>query len=261
MIPASKLPTIHALRCEAHYSSMGRKPMLYRIHAKDLYVAKGNGHVGRFHFAYGDYVDPANGRFGVLDALNDFVVLPGAGFDTHSHAEVEIISYCVQGELSHSDSVGNAAILRRGDVGYQCAGGGITHAEMNQSPGVPLRFVQILIVPNLPRLSAGYRSRHVSAPARRNKWLLVASGGSENRAIQISQDANIFVSEVDAGARLTFVIPHRRQVYLVCIEGRLAINSYELEQRGAIKAIGEGELGLEALEDAHALMVEMARSC
>jgi redox-sensitive bicupin YhaK (pirin superfamily) len=233
--------------------------MLYRIPSEDLYVDDANGHVGRFHFAYGAYVAPTNERFGVLDALNDFLVLPGAGFDAHRHEEVEIISYCVQGELRHSDSMGSAAILRRGDVGYQCAGAGVIHAEMNHSPDEHLRFVQLLIRPNAPGLPPGYRSHRYPARARRNKWLRVASGRSVNGTLQISQDADIFISEVDKGARLAFTISDERQVYLVCLEGRLAINHLELKPYGAIKAIGEAELGLEALEEAHLLMAEMAQ--
>jgi redox-sensitive bicupin YhaK (pirin superfamily) len=234
--------------------------MLCRIRSEDLYVDDVGGHIGRFHFSYGDYVAPTNERFGVLDALNDFVVRPGEGFDTHPHEEVEIISYCVQGELRHSDSMGSAAILRRGDVGYQCAGAGVTHAEMNHSPDEPLRFVQLLITPNAPGLSPGYCSRRYPARARRNKWLRVASGRSANGIIRISQDADILVSEVDEGARLAFAVRDERQVYLVCLEGSLAINDFELKPGGAIKAIGEAELGLEALEEAHLLMVEMAES-
>jgi redox-sensitive bicupin YhaK (pirin superfamily) len=234
--------------------------MLYQILTEDLYVDEGAGHVGRFHFAYGDYVAPSNDGFGVLDALNDFLVLPGAGFDAHRHEEIEIVSYCVQGELRHSDSMGSAAILRRGDVGYQRAGAGITHAEMNHSSDEHLRFVQILMRPNAPGLVPGYGSHHYPARARRNKWLRVASGRPVNGILQISQDADIFVSEVDEGARLTFAIPDERQVYLVCLEGSLAINDLELKPGGAIKAIGEAELGLEALEEAHLLMVEVAES-
>ena len=196
-----------------------KQSTLCPIPAEELYVDDGGGHVGRFHFAYGDYVAPSNEGFGALNALNDFVVLPGAGFDTHRHEQVEIISYCVQGELRHSDSMGNATILRRGDVGYQCAGAGITHAEVNHSLDVPLHFVQILIRPNAQGLTAGYRYRSYPAHARRNKWLQVASGKPVNDILQISQDADIFVSEVDEGAQLAFAIPDERQVYLVCLEG------------------------------------------
>ena len=234
--------------------------MLHRIPTENLYVDDDGGHVGHFHFAYGDYVAPSNEGFGVLDALNDFVIQPGEGFDTHPHKEVEIISYCLEGELSHSDSQGNAAILRRGDVGYQCAGAGITHAEMNHSPDEHLHFVQILIRPSAPGLLPGYRSRRYPARARRNQWLRVASGRPENGALWISQDADISVSEVDQGVRLAFAIPDKRQAYLVCLEGRLGVNGLELKTGSAIKAIGEAELLLEALEAAHLLMVQVAES-
>jgi quercetin 2,3-dioxygenase len=237
-----------------------KQPILCQIPAEELYVDDSSGHVGHFHFAYGDYVAPSNEGFGVLDALNDFIVLPGVGFGTHRHEEVEIVSYCVQGELSHSDSMGNTTILRRGDVGYQCAGAGITHAEMNHSPDEPLRFVQILIRPNAPGLPSGYRSQRFSAYDRHDKWLRVASGAPVNGVLRISQDADIFVSEIDEGERLTFAIPGERQVYLVCLEGSLGVNGLELKAGGAIKAIGGAELLLEALEAAHLLMVQVAES-
>ena len=131
---------------------------------------------------------------------------------------------------------------------------------MNHSPDEPLRFVQGLIRPNAPGLPSGYRSQCFSAHDRHDKWLRVASGSPLNGTLRISQDADIFVSEVDEGTRLAFAIPHKRQVYLVCLKGSLAINGLELEPGGAIKAIGEAELGLEALEAAHLLMVQVAES-
>lgn len=234
--------------------------MLQRVPSQNMFVAEGNGHVGRFHFSYGDYNDPLNGPLGVLEALNDFLIQPSQGFDTHPHKEVEIISYCVEGELSHSDSMQNTGILRRGDVAYQCAGSGISHAERNRSPNRQLRFVQILIKPNTPSLAPRYCSHHFSRHDRRNRWLRVVSNTPLDSAIQISQDANIFVSEADEGTRLAFTVSPRRQVYLVCLEGSLAVGGFELGQGDAVKVIEEDKLSLQALEFAHLLLVEIAAS-
>ena len=132
----------------------------------------------------------------MLEALNDFLVEPGGGFGPHSHEETEIISYCVEGELRHSDSQGAEQLLRRGDVGYQCAGSGIIHTEENHSPDAQLHFVQTLIKPNAPNLTPSYSSLRISAHDRRNKWLQIVSGRPINDTIQINQDAAVFVSEV-----------------------------------------------------------------
>jgi quercetin 2,3-dioxygenase len=234
--------------------------MLDRICAEQLYLASGRGHTGRFHFAYGDYHNPANGPFGVLEALNDFCVQSGEGFDPHTHADVEIVSYCVAGELTHSDNLGHVEILRRGDVGYQCAGSGITHEEKNRSPDQPLRFVQLLLRPSVPQLTPGYRFHRPAPRDRRNRWLPVVSRRLARGAVQISQDANIHVSEVDRGRRLAYSPARGRQAYLVCLEGSLSVNGLALEQGDALKAWEVDGLCLEARTHAHLLLVDVAQA-
>lgn len=235
--------------------------MLHQILAEHLYQTSSRGHVGRFHFAYGDYQDPLNGPFGTLEALNDFCVQSGEGFDTHSHKEVEIVSYCVEGELSHHDTMGNVEILRRGDVGYQCAGSGVMHAEKNCSFDKPLRFVQVLLAPNTPQLTPAYRLHRPAPQDRQNKWLQVVSCRLERAAIQISQDADIFVSEVEGGRQLAYDLAPGRQAYLVCLEGSLSVNGLALEQGGALKAREVDRLHLAARELAHVLLVDLAQAC
>lgn len=228
--------------------------------SENIYVTERDGCIGHLHFSYGEYHDPLNTRFGVMEALNDFLVGSASGFDTHPHEEIEIISYCVDGELSHRDSLGNAETLRRGDVGYQCAGSGLVHAELNSSPDEQLRFVQVLILPNTPGLTPGYAYRRFAPRDRRNKWLNVASGRPKEGIVQIRQDADVFVSEVDGGRRLYFAVARGRQAYLVCLEGSVAISGLELGQGSSAKAVGDIELSIDAQVNAHLLLVEMAES-
>ena len=232
--------------------------MLRRVLCRNLYVDAGGAHVGRFHLSYGDYIDLSNGPFGVLEALNDFLVEPGGGFGAHSHEETEIISYCVEGELSHSDSKGNAQLLRRGDVGYQCAGSGIVHAEENCSADRRVRFVQVLIKPNGPNLTPSYRTLRLPAHDRRNKWRQVVSWDPTADTIRINQDVNVFVSEVDRGTCLPVAVFTGRQVYLVCLEGSVTVGDLELGESDAIRATEEGGFSLKALEDSHLLLVDVA---
>ena len=107
--------------------------MLSKVPARQIYLGDYGWHVGRFHFSFADYEDPENTSFGDLITFNDFILQPGSGFETHSHQEIEIISYCVDGELVHEDSLGNKEIIKRGEMQYTCAGSGITHSERNYS--------------------------------------------------------------------------------------------------------------------------------
>jgi hypothetical protein len=232
--------------------------MKRKIPARNIFVGDYDGHIGRFHFSFADYEDPENGPFGVLQALNDFELDPDAGFETHPHDEMEIISYCVEGTLDHVDNMGNQNTIGRGDVQYLCAGSGVTHSEMNSTIDGSLRFLQIWITPNTKGLSPKYRSKKYSRNARKNELRLVVSGEALDNVIKIQQDANIYIAELVKHKQMTIANRERRQSYLFCIEGSLAGNGVELISCDALKLWGEESLTLAALEESHILMVEMA---
>ena len=234
--------------------------MLRRVLCKNLYVDAGGAHVGRFHLSYGDYIDLSNGPFGVLEALNDFLVEPGGGFGAHSHEETEIISYCVAGELSHSDSHGNVQRLRRGDVGYQCAGSGIVHAEENRSADTPVRFVQVLFKPNAIGLTPSYAALRLGEDECLNRWRQIVSWRSAADTIRINQDVNAFVAETEQETSLPVAVSTGRQVYLVCLEGRIAVGDLELGESDAIRIMEAGGFSLVARQDSHLLLVDVAES-
>lgn len=232
--------------------------MLQRIPTEEIFTGEYGWHTGRFHFSFADYVDPENLQFGVLRALNDFVLQPGTGFETHPHDEMEIISYCVEGELTHGDGMGQNNTLQSGDVQYLCAGSGITHREMNEAPDRFLRFLQIWISPNEVGLKPKYDCRHFSRLSSPNKLQHVVSGADMEGIIQINQDANIYVARLEDSDNLVFTNWADRQSYLVCLEGRLTVNKIELLQHDALKIWGEEKLNLSAQEASHILLVEMA---
>ena len=233
--------------------------MKRKIPARNIYVGDYDGHIGRFHFPFADYEDPENGPFGVLQALNDFELEPGTGFETHPHEEMEIVSYCVEGTLDHVDNMGNKNTIGRGDVQYLCAGSGISHSEMNSTIDGTLRFLQIWITPNKQGLSPNYRSEKFSKNTIKNELQLVVSGEALDPAIKIHQDANIYIAELEKHKQMTIANRERRQSYLLCIEGSLAGNGIELISCDALKLWGEECLTLAALEESRILMVEMAK--
>ena len=233
--------------------------MLSKILARQIYLGDYGWHVGRFHFSFADYDDPENTSFGDLITFNDFTLQACSGFDTHSHQEIEIISYCVNGELVHKDDMGHNEIIKRGEMQYTCAGSGITHSERNNSPDTPLRFIQIWIRPNAPGLPPVYSATHFQQSDRLNKLLQIASGKSKENVTRINQDANIFISEIKAGRQLGVRQLPGRQIYLACLEGSLKINASRLESGDAIKVWDELALTILAIEDCHLVMVEMPR--
>ena len=231
--------------------------MLSKVPARQIYLRDYGWHVGRFHFAFADYKDPENTNFGDLVTFNDFTLQPCSGFDAHAHQEIEIISYCVDGELVHEDSMGNKEIIRRGEIQYTCAGSGITHSERNGSQNEPLRFLQIWIRPRSPGLRHNYHSTHFKQSDRLNKFLQIASGQSIQNVTKINQDTNIFVSEIQTGRQLGMNQLPGRQAYLVCLEGALSVNDMPLNSGDALKIRDEIGLTQTAVEDVHLIMVEM----
>lgn len=232
--------------------------MLLRVPAESIYFKDYGWHTGRFHFSFADYDDPANTHFGVLSTLNEFVLQPGSGFETHPHAEMEIISYCIEGELTHGDSLGHSSTLQSGDIQYLCAGSGITHREMNDTQNQSLRFFQIWIAPDESGLTPKYDFAQYNWRSGHNKLQHIASGEDRSGIIQIAQDVNIYAARLANAESLVFMNRQDRQSYLVCLEGKLLVNEIKIFRNDALKAWGEENLNLSAQEDSHFLLVEMA---
>ncbi len=233
--------------------------MFTKISSQQIYLADNGWHTGRFHFSFADYNDPENAQFGDLIAFNDFLVRPKAGFEPHVHEELEIISYCLEGEMVHEDDMGNRNILSRGDMQYTCAGSGVTHSEQNYSAVKPLRFIQIWIKPNAEGLPPFYRFLHFERRDRLNRLLHLASGQMIKDVPRINQDANVYVAEVEADVQMGLKQLPNRQVYLACLEGSFSINGVPLTAGDAIKTWGERVLTLLAAENCHLILIEMSR--
>jgi len=232
--------------------------MLTKISTEEIFFKNYGWHTGQFHFAFGDYEEPTNQNFGVLCALNAFVVQPNKGFETHSHAEMEIISYCVHGTLQHQDSMGNKNELKRGDSQYTCTGSGITHSELNGSVDDSLRFLQIWIIPRRSGLQPLYREKRILGKEINGCLRHIASGEKIEGVMQIAQDANIFAAEISRNQQVRFENKEKRQSYVLCLEGEISANSIGLRESDAIKLRGEEKLNFMAREDSHLLIVEMA---
>jgi quercetin 2,3-dioxygenase len=213
----------------------------------------------RFHFSFADYRNPNNMNFGVLRVLNDDIIHANSGFETHPHSNMEIISYVVDGQITHKDSMGNAETLKRGEVQYLSAGDGIYHSEHNLHKTKDLRLLQIWIVPpkaGLPRL---YGSQKFEEIHRKNKLLNIVSGQNGSADIKIYQDINIYVSQLDSDKILDFNIKEDKQIYFVQIEGTSNINGIILNNGDAMEIVDEKQINIIALENSHFLFIELPK--
>lgn len=231
--------------------------MIEKIPKESMYLSNQGWLQSRFHFSFAQYRDINNLNFGVLRVLNDDIVHPHSGFDMHPHSDMEIISYVVDGEITHKDSMGNEETLKRGEVQYMSAGTGVMHSEYNHS-NTDLRLLQIWILPPLKGVKPLYGSHKYEWNERVNKLLPIVSSLKGKAKVNIHQDVNIYVSQLDAQKELTFEIEANRQVYFVQIEGRCHVNAIELNEADALKVVNETQLHIKALTKAHFIMIEMS---
>jgi redox-sensitive bicupin YhaK (pirin superfamily) len=216
----------------------------------------------RHHFSFAEYYNPANVQFGDLRVLNDDLVKPGKGFDTHPHKNMEVLSYVVRGELTHEDSMGNRSSLTRGQVQYMSAGTGITHSEYNNRDDEILRFFQIWILPDQNGYAPNYGEYRFAIEDRIDRWLPIAAGvnnADNGSPIRIHADVYVYASILTQGSDLEFVVSQNRQAYMVLIEGAVCADGLRLSAGDALE-ITEQTIKLHAAENAHVFLIEMAKS-
>ena len=214
-----------------------------------------------FHFSFAEYFNPDNVNFGVLRVINDDQVQPGTGFDMHPHRDMEIISYVIDGELSHADSMKNSQTLSPGQVQYMSAGTGVVHSEHNLGKDM-LRFLQIWIFPDKEGYQPNYGDFRFDWDDRINRWLPIATWteNKESQApIRIHADINAYATALDGGESLDFKVSPGRQAYLVLIDGEAEIGGHHLTMRDALEIVEEN-VTIKANRNSHMFVIEMAKS-
>jgi quercetin 2,3-dioxygenase len=195
-------------------------------------------------FSFADYYDPAHMGFASLRVINDDTIQPGTGFGTHGHRDMEIITYILDGELEHKDSMGNGSVIRPGDVQRMSAGSGVQHSEFNPSPSKSTHFLQIWIQPNAVGIRPGYEQKHFDRASRNGRLCLVAAADGRQGAVTIHQDADVYAATVDGGAALEHALRSGRQAYVHVARGALTVNGERLAGGDALKVSGDAGLTL-----------------
>lgn len=197
-------------------------------------------------FSFGDYHDERHMGFRSLRVINEDRVLPGQGFGTHGHRDMEIVTYVLEGGLAHRDSLGNGSVIAPGDVQYMSAGTGVRHSEFNASQTEPVHFYQIWILPNAAGAEPRYAQKTFDAPSRTGTLRLVASGSGADGSIAIRQDANLYASVLGKGESLTIELPAERHLWLQVLRGSLDVDGRALSAGDGLSASNERKFSIAA---------------
>jgi len=211
----------------------------------------------RHTFSFANYHDDKHMGFGPLRVINEDRVEPGRGFGQHSHQNMEILSWVLDGALAHKDSIGTGAIIVPGEMQRMTAGTGIAHSEFNNSGTEPVHFLQIWILPAAQGLKPGYEQRSFSAKLD-GRLLLVASADGRDKSVLIHQDVDLYVARVAADAQLSHVFRPGRIGWLQVARGSVELDGQSLEQGDGAAIEDLAGIRIEALEDAEVLLFDMA---
>lgn len=203
----------------------------------------------RHTFSFGHYYDPKHMSFGPLRVINEDRVAPGAGFDTHGHRDMEIVSYVLEGALEHKDSLGTGSIIRPGDVQRMSAGTGIRHSEFNPSRTEPLHFLQIWLLPDENGITPSYEQKTFADAEKRARLRLVASRDGREASVLIHQDADIYASRLDKGEAAIHKFLSGRRGWVQVARGAVDLNGHTLGAGDGAAIEHETSLHLSGLVD------------
>jgi quercetin 2,3-dioxygenase len=218
-----------------------------------------HGWLDTYHtFSFADYRDPAHMGFRSLRVINEDRVAPGAGFGTHGHRDMEIITYVISGQLEHRDSMGNGEVIKAGEVQHMTAGTGVEHSEFNPSASEPVHLYQIWIRPDRHGHMPRYAQRDFSAADKRNKFVALVSPDGVDGSLPIHQDATLYLAEVAAGKPLSFSLRRGRHAWMQVVRGAVQVNGNDLSEGDGAAVSDETDLVFSAAGPAEVLLFDLA---
>lgn len=218
-----------------------------------------HGWLDSYHtFSFAGYRDPRWMSFGPLRVINDDRIAPGAGFPTHSHSDMEIVTWVLAGALEHKDSLGSGGVIRPGEAQRMRAGHGIAHSEYNASGTEPVHLLQIWIEPDAYGLEPGYEQVAFAPERLAGQLRLIASNDGREGSVTIHQDAAIRAGRLAAGDRVTLTLAPGRRAWLHVATGRVTVRGYPLEAGDAVAVVGETAVEIEALDASEVIAFDLA---
>jgi redox-sensitive bicupin YhaK (pirin superfamily) len=212
----------------------------------------------RHTFSFADYYDPEHMGFRALRVINEDRVAPGAGFGRHSHRDMEIISYVLDGGLEHKDSMGTGAVIRPGDVQRMSAGTGVVHSEYNASRQTPVHFLQIWIQPDERGVAPSYEQKTFSQAEKAGRLRLVASPDGGDGSVSLHADARLFAGVFAAGEAVEHALAPGRHAWVHVVRGRARVNGTELAAGDAVALSEERTVRIEGIDGGEVLVFDLA---
>jgi redox-sensitive bicupin YhaK (pirin superfamily) len=212
----------------------------------------------RHTFSFGEHHDEQHMGFRALRVINEDRVAPGQGFGTHGHRDMEIISYVLEGQLAHRDSMGTGSVIVPGDVQRMSAGTGVMHSEENPSRVETVHFLQIWILPEARRLPPSYEQKHFSDEQRRNRLCPVATRDGRDGSLRVHQDVTLYASLLDPGTSLTHELAAGRHAWIQVARGALAVNGERLDEGDGAAISDEARIAIAASAASELLLFDLA---
>jgi quercetin 2,3-dioxygenase len=217
------------------------------------------GWLDTYHtFSFDQYYNPAHMHFRTLRVINEDRVAPAKGFPTHSHRDMEIITYILSGALEHRDSMGNGSVIRPGDVQRMTAGSGVAHSEYNPSPDEPVHLLQIWIMPNARNLPPGYEQKFFPPEDRQDQLRLIASPDGAQDSVKINQDARVYACNLGSGQAVADELAAGRSAWLQLARGSIMLNDANLTAGDGAAVSAESALRISAADAAEFLLFDLA---
>lgn len=212
---------------------------------------------GRWHFSFGSYHDRRFNHFGPLRVLNDDTLSPGAIWPLHPHSEIEVVTYCVEGEFRHADEHGRGGLLESGWAQHTTVGTGMWHAEINNRDDIPMRFVQMWFYPEAEGLAPSVEQMAFKKDERTDRLLAIADHEGRN-TLKLRADATVYSALVTPGKTVTHRLKKGRGAYICVLDGGpIEVNGHHVERLGALMATDEDELRITA-DGSELLMIDAA---
>jgi quercetin 2,3-dioxygenase len=209
-------------------------------------------------FSFNRYYDPEWSGFRDLLVINEDFVAPGQGFGSHSHNDMEILSYVIAGQLAHKDSTGTSSVIRPGDMQRMSAGTGVSHSEFNASRTEPTHFLQIWILPEVEGLKPGYEQREFSEAERSGNLRLIASRTGSDGSVTVHQDVRVYDALLARGEQVEYQLERNRHAWIQVVKGSIEVADSSLEQSDGAAISDEVLLSIRAKTDAEILLFDLA---
>ena len=212
----------------------------------------------RHSFSFGDYYDPANDSFGPLRVINEDWIAGGAGFPPHPHRDMEIVTYIIEGAISHKDSTGGGGTIRPGEIQRMSAGSGIVHAEFNASPTQTCHLLQIWIMPSKRGIAPGYEQKAIDAAAVKNHFARIAAPEPQANEVRLVQDAEIWATRLDTDIEAIHTLAPGRRAWLQVARGEVSLDGETLKAGDAAAITDQDRIAIRSHADSEVLLFDLA---